>query len=172
MSTRLEHRNCQRGCKREVPFAVAFREAIPKDDTGFVAHSWVESFHKGSLDMKLVRFGRYRGPMFRRIATILNRSLVLVAFEPSEPSHLLGWVAAEKDGELAVIHYVYVLHTRRDVGLASALIREAFERLRVKSETWLYTHPTYIGARLANRVGHGGEYNPCFLWETKTEKVA
>lgn len=144
-----------------LPFECAFRDA-GEDDIGFVVHSWLESMHDGCTWLRKARFGRYKGPMRRIIHRTLARSVVLVACDPADPRHLVGFVVAERVGELATCHYVYVRQTRRKVGLARELGRQALERL--SCERWAeYTCDTIVGMALAQRVG--AEFAPFSLWE-------
>lgn len=144
-----------------LPFDAAFREA-GEGDIGFVVHSWLESMHDGCTWLGKCRFGRYKPAMRRTIHRALARSTVLVACMPDDPSHLVGFVVAERVGHVAVCHYVYVRQTRRKVGLARELARQALERLGL--ERWgEYTCDTRVGVQQANK--RGVDFAPFTLWE-------
>lgn len=145
-----------------MPFPCAFRP-YNETDTGLVVHSWLESYHDGAPWLRKARFGRYKGPMRRAIHRVLTRSTVVVACDPEDQTHVLGWVAAELVGRIAVMHYAYVRQARREKGLARELARRALEQLG--AERWgEYTCDTFVGVQVANR--RGVDFAPFALWET------
>jgi hypothetical protein len=138
------------------PFPVLFRPAEP-GDLGYIVHSWLESFHAGNPQMRLVRMGRFKNPMRRAIHTLLATSTVVMACDPEQPSHLYGFIAAEMVGVSPVVHYCYVSQLRRSVGLARGLAAEALRSMG--GSAWSeFTHLTYVGGKIAERQGI--EFNP------------
>lgn len=160
---------CGGACKRLPEYPHSVRQSNG-GDIGFIVSSWTESWHKNSPEMRHVRFGVYRNAMRRRVVGFLERCTTLVACVPEDSSHILGWVCAERRNGVGVVHYVYVAQARREQGLAALLVRSALERIEAPLEGWVYTHPTYLGARIANRRGHSGNYNPCVAWETEDQQ--
>ena len=102
-----------------LPWPCLIRAAEPSD-TGLVAHSWVESYYRGSRDVRGVRVGHYRVPMFRRVERILAAASTLVACDPDDRDHLLGWVCWSGP----TLHYAYTTQLRRSCGLMGALLDE------------------------------------------------
>lgn len=168
--TEREHRHeCVGRCKQTPPFPFALRP-VCAGDVGFVISSWSESWHRGSPDMRAVRFALYKLPMRRRVLSLLARSTTMVACTPDDADHILGWACVEKRAGAGVVHYVYTVQGRREHGLASTLLRECFARLGVSASEWSYTHPTYVGQRVAGRRGHGGAYNPTSCWDLEEQR--
>jgi GNAT superfamily N-acetyltransferase len=144
---------------------LAIRDYADPGDTGFVVTSWLESFHDGSKVARRVRFGDYRDPQRRIIHRLLRRSLTLVACDPEQREHLLGFVVGERAGTRLVLHYVYVRQTRRQHGCARMLLDELARRLGTRGIT--YTHETFVGERIIGRhikAGLDARWNPFLVW--------
>ena len=138
-----EDHACVGRCKHEPPYPFAIRPSC-EGDLGFLLSSWSESWHRGSPDMRAVRFAIYKLPMRRRVLALLERSTVLVACVPDDADHILGWACVEKRAGAGVVHYAYTVQGRREHGLAATLLREAFARLDVSTEHWSFT-PQSLG---------------------------
>jgi GNAT superfamily N-acetyltransferase len=116
------------------PFPVLFRAAEARD-LGFIVDSWLESYHDGNPQMQAVRFAHYKHPMRRIVRRIITRSQVWVACDPEDDGFLYGFIAAEcvgnssPQGWATLVHYVYVLQTRRREGLAERLSQHALGKL-------------------------------------------
>lgn len=163
---------CTGGCHREPPADGYTLRPANEGDLGFIVHSWTESWHKNSPEMRQVRFGVFRNAMRRRAVGFATRCVTLVACDPDDHSHVLGWACVEMRGGIGVVHYVYVREMRRERGLASTLVRSALERAGCAAGApWVFTHATYIGARVAGRKGHGCEgYNPVLTWTDEEQQ--
>lgn len=126
-------------------------------DEGFIAHSWVESYHRGCKELRGVAFRPYRSAQFWRVARLLESSTALVACDNDDADHLLGWVVAS--GPL--LHYVYASHLRRRNRLASTLL----DAVEVATSTPLvsYSHATEAGRKLL-RGRATLAFDPVSLW--------
>jgi GNAT superfamily N-acetyltransferase len=162
---------CTGGCRREPPADHFALRPSNEGDLGFIVHSWTESWHRNSPEMRQVRFGVFRNAMRRRAVSFAARCTTLVACDPGDHSHVLGWACVEQRGGLGVVHYVYVRETRREHGLAAHLVRQALARAGcAEGAPWVFTHATYVGVRIAGRKGHGCDgYNPVITWESEQE---
>ncbi len=138
-----------------LPWPCLVRPAKASDE-GFIAHSWVESYHRGCKELRGVAFKGYRSAQFWRVARLLERSQALVACDPDDPDHLLGWVVSS--GPL--LHYVYVSHLRRREGLASHLLAAA--EAHASTPLRAYSHRTQAGARVI--ASRGLDFDPCSVW--------
>ena len=128
-----------------------------ESDEGFIAHSWVESYHRGCKELRGVAFRPYRSAQFWRVSRLLEASTALVACDPDDADHLLGWVVA--DGPL--LHYVYASHLRRRARLASTLL-DAVEVANAKPLA-SYSHQTEAGRKLL-RGRAPLLFDPVSLW--------
>jgi hypothetical protein len=73
---------------------------------------------------------------------------VTVAVNPHDDSQIYGYIVSEiKDGIL-VIHYVYVKHTFRKIGIAKEMLDSVRKDGSVAA---LYSHGTMVGDRIAPR---------------------
>lgn len=169
--TAEHHHRCAGHCAKTPPYPYALRPSCD-GDLGFLISSWSESWHRGSPDMRLVRFAAYKNPMRRRVLMLVERSTVVVACDPEDNSHILGWACVEKRAGAAVVHYVYTVQTRREHGLAATMLRHASGLLGC-SGGWSYSHATYVGQRAANRQGHDCRgYDPCSAWMDEQKGAA
>jgi GNAT superfamily N-acetyltransferase len=78
-----------------------------------------------------------------------------LAVNPAEPSVILGYVAYEERGGKVVLHYLYVKHQLRRMGLGRYLAEQ------VRANHCRYTHHTRAGARLVEVLG--ARYAPEFI---------
>lgn len=171
MTAAEHHHRCVGRCKVTPPYPHALRPSCV-DDLGFIISSWRDSWHRGCPDLRMVRFATYKEPMRRRILALVERSSVVVACDPGDNSHILGWACVEKRAGSAVVHYVYTVQTRREHGLAATMLRHAAAELGCTG-TWGYSHATYNGQRFANRQGHDCTgYDPCSAWIEPSREVA
>jgi len=136
-----------------LPWPCLIRPAEPSD-TGLVAHSWVESYYRGSRDVRCVKVSHYRQPMFRRVERVLASSSTLVACEPDDRDHLLGWVCWRGP----TLHYVYVTQLRRSSGLMAALLDAADREGQLET----YSHRT--DRWMSMEDSRTLRFNPCALW--------
>lgn len=153
------------------PFPVRLRDFSTEHDVGFVADSWLQSYHRNSKVARKTLLRDYREAQRGIIHRILRRAVVLVAYDPEGPepvgpdSHLLAYAVGERAGSRLVLHYVYVKPTRRKCGLGEMLVTELARRLGTSGVT--YTHETYIAERIIGRrvkAGLDARWNPWLVW--------
>lgn len=111
-------------------------------DVAYISKAWKESlrsemmFEYGNLDPM-----PFYKEMDRRVPRLLSRSTVVVACNPADEDHILGWIAAEGQ----VVHYVFVRRAWRSKGLAQRLLDEA----GVSRDRYIYgTHRTIASSKL------------------------
>lgn len=134
---------------KALPFPVAFRLLVDSD-MGFVVKGWLSSYHDGTQTMKAVPFHRFKREQRAIIRDALDRGQCVVACEPSDHATLYGFAAGWDDIGVGVAHYVYVLQTRRSMGLARALLHELGRSCGRTMTT--YSHSTVQGAGLARHL--------------------
>lgn len=95
----------------------ASTRAATRDDLPFIFDSYWRSY--------IAYVGRPRSSGLQRLRDRLSllwlRAKFIVACDPENPSHLLGWICTEG----SVIHYVYVKSAYREQGLARTMIAAA-----------------------------------------------
>lgn len=128
------------------PFPVSFRP-VTDGDMGFVVKGWLSSYHGGSDTMRAIPFHRFKREQRAVIRDALDCGRCLVACEPADPSTLYGFACGWDDLGVGVAHYVYVIQTRRTMGLARALLAEL--GASCGRTMTAYSHSTVQGAGLA-----------------------
>lgn len=137
-----------------LPFEVAYC-AIDTDSTGFVFSSWLQSHRQGDPRTRAVPWQRYKPTQRAVINRTLAAGTVVVAVDPETLSDarrtIYGWACASDDEGVGVLHYVYVIQSRRGVGLGRSLVSlvEAAAGRPVSQ----YSHSTVVGGRFASRLG-------------------
>jgi hypothetical protein len=135
-----------------LPFPVEYRE-IDAGMMGFVFDSWLKSHHDGSPALRALAFARYKPTQIAVIGRCLEKGRVVVAVDPVsalERRTIYGWACASDDAGVGVLHYAYVVQTRRRVGLGRELVRMAGAACGRQPEQ--YSHSTITGGRFAGRL--------------------
>lgn len=126
--------------------SIAYREA-EEEDYRLIEESWIESYRCAHA-AGMINMEDWRDVMLAQIRRILARPdvTVRVAYNPEDKgsrSNLYGWMASETNYEVPVrmkkegkwqetmmvsphplIHYVFVKHTYRRMGIARELLRQ------------------------------------------------
>lgn len=126
------------------PPKLILRPAAP-EDLNLIRHDWFLSY-RHSTDVRPDVYDRGQNALMERL---IERCPPIVASLEAVPEEIVGWVC--RDVVSPVVHYVYVKHAFRRVGIASALIAGAKN----------HTHETKAGTRPFARVG--SLFNPYFL---------
>ena len=98
---------------------VKLRE-LKDSDRAFVLNSWKESY-RWAPEIRWVPNHAYFHEMNRRVEDLLKRGNVLVACNPVDDDHIVGWCCTEG----STLHYVYVKTPIRGEGYAMGLIKAA-----------------------------------------------
>lgn len=146
----------------EILEQITFRQPS-ETDLPFIFSSWLKSFRNSNF-AKNISNDTYYPEHHRIIEDIFKISTVLLACDKSNVENIYGYIVAAKLDNMFTIHYVYVKHTYRRMGLAGLLI-EAFPH--DPSEPAYYTHDTYMANVLAKKYRF--EYNP-YLLAVRIEK--
>ncbi len=125
--------------------ALSYRLAS-NDDKKIIRHSWFESYRRGGK-APAVRFEYYDPGQNWVIRQALERGKTTVAYATSVPDEVCGWACIEGD----VLHYVYVKHAYRRLGIATELAKQAK----------FYSQETIPGLKLARKLQL--QYNPYYI---------
>ncbi len=118
------------------------------EDLQFVRASWFESYRHGGKAPSCGYDIYSRGQSFL-IRQLTDKNSVVVAFHPDQPDEICGWVCFQP----AAIHYLYVKHAYRRLGIGLQLAQLAAPQI--------HTHETRGGMRLAAKVG--SRFDPYLL---------
>jgi ribosomal protein S18 acetylase RimI-like enzyme len=118
-----------------------------KDDVGFIFNSWLKSF-RGSAHAAPISNEIYYSEHHKVIERILQYYDVVIACNEQDPSQIYGFICAGNTDSIFTLHYVYIKHTFRRMGIANALLN-SFEH----SEEYaaIYTHNSKSAAHLAKK---------------------
>lgn len=142
---------------------IQFRPAN-EEDISFIFNSWLKSF-RNSYFCKGIVNTIYFTEQHKVIEGILRTSTAIVACNPEDPSQLYGWVCAEKIDGVFCLHYLYVKHSFRSLGLARLLIN-TFDH--DASQAGIYTHATRASEDLGRKFNL--IYHPYVLFKTYAKK--
>jgi len=118
------------------------------DDMRFVFNSWINSFRRSPWAGVLQNHRAYALHAETIRALIARGAVVSVACNAERPTQILGWACTEQ-GDLPVLHYVYVKDFLRQRGLATALLRA----VGVEGD-YLYTFRTSFAKYLPKNGRH------------------
>lgn len=95
-------------------------------DHAFIIDAWKRSF-EGAAAVRMCDRDHYRAEMTTVIRKLLGKPDVftLVAYDPEDENHLVGFACMTRDDVGAELHYVYVKKDFRGRGIARALIGSA-----------------------------------------------
>ena len=116
-----------------------------QEDVNFIFNSWLKSF-RGSLFAKPLNNTVYFTEHHKILERIAKTSEILIACNKDDPTQIYGYICAERVEGIFVLHYAYIKHTYRSMGIAKILL-SAFER--DPEEAGCYTHHTRSAERLA-----------------------
>lgn len=138
---------------------------IHRDDVPFVTNSWLKSFRE-SPENKQVKSTFYFADGHKLLEEIIPRSVVLVVCDRQDPHQILGYACYEMFDTALILHYIYIKHTFRSMGIASTLMRYA-----VGAEAppaLFYTHMTRKFRRMADKK-EGWYYRPSMKYIKLTD---
>lgn len=143
---------------------VVIREAS-EGDVSFLFSSWLKSFRKGTMCYG-VDDTIYFNEQHKLVERLLLSSKVLLACEPEDPANIYGYLVYEKIDNIMVIHYAYVKHTFRCMGVFNALFAASGQD---KNLGGAHTHTTSLASRLA--LKYNLIYHPYILMNYKQRET-
>lgn len=119
---------------------VQIRDAT-EADVPFIFNSWLKSFQSSARSISAPIYFEFQHKV---IEQILKRSQVSVLCSASDPNELYGYLVHEMVQSVPVLHYAYIKHSFRRMGLLNILLAKA-----LNSKSAFYTHETLIGRKIA-----------------------
>lgn len=132
-------------------------EDEPGED-GFVAGVWQTSFRE-DMHRSSQRHPAYqaikpalKALIRRQVNALLAKpgTVVLLASNPEDDQHFLGFIAYEAQSDLLIVHYLYVKQIYRKMGVGRALLEAA---CGTAQRPIIYTHRTFKGAAYMAKAG-------------------
>lgn len=128
----------------------------------FIYHSWIKSGQRSDAT-KLIAKEIYTLNQHDIITHILARANVIVAQELNKPESIYGYLVYQFVDGVFVVHYAYVKHAFRSLGILKSLLAAAgFDR---NSNIGFYTHVTKNSHYVEAKVNMF--YNPYLLSNPK-----
>ncbi|MEZ0209216.1 MAG: hypothetical protein ACAH17_03525 [Candidatus Paceibacterota bacterium] len=143
--------------RKQKSMPIAIRDA-QEGDIPFIFSSWLKSFRPG-LVCRHVDNTIYYAEHHKVVEKILKRATCLVATDPADPATIYGYLVFERIDGILTIHYSYVKHTFRAMGVLRQLLK-SFEH--DWNNAGLFTHSTILGARLS--LKYNLVYHPYILF--------
>lgn len=98
-------------------------------DVPFIFNSWLRSFRQGAM-CRGVDNSIYYSEHHKLIEKILKTAEVKLAVEAADENNILGYICYEKIENIFTLHYGYVKHTFRGLGLFSKLMSDTGENFK------------------------------------------
>jgi hypothetical protein len=129
------------------------RSYIPETDKGFIMKSWLRSSYKGCHSTAKPSQDQYIKWEEDFVGLLLERGCCLIACDTRLPTVIYSFIVF--DPNQPIIDFIYTKEEFRNLGIGSALIREAIPQLKVKHPT-LYTtyystsfHKSFVDRKIA-----------------------
>jgi len=123
-------------------------------DMAFVFDSWLKSYADSSFACDIDNDSYYANQQ-SVIVDLVKRSNVVVAVDQEDSDHLFGWACVEQSGPTHIVHYVFVKHAMRGMGVARSIL-EALVPTHSKE------HPLFASHRPRDRRSNGEQKHKSF----------
>lgn len=140
--------------KKNLP--VRLRRA-DESDIGFIFNSWLRSY-RNSIFARNITNITFFSEHHKVIEKLVKHGQLVVACDNEDTTHLYGYICADYVDGIFCLHYMYVKHTYRNLGIGKTLLN-AFEH--DISHAAVYTHHTKMAERLAAK--YNMVYHPYIL---------
>lgn len=119
------------------------------DDRAFLMDTWARSYRVAEACAAIPKAAYF--PWHRkRMESVLERALVLVARDADNPAFIYGYGVFERVGPKMVAHWLYTKGGFKRRGIASVLLARALEQLGAGATQLVMTFRTYIADKAAS----------------------
>lgn len=139
-------------------------------EAGLIYQSWLRSYiDDGHFTRGVPRQIAFPGHKCL-VEGILSKAIIVVITPADDLDQIMGYVVAEKIGEVGVIHFIYVKKAFRRFGFAGRLLNSIRAELHSSiNHSMFCTHMTRSGLFLKK---HGLVYNPYLLFRSDYHEAA
>ena len=111
---------------------ISYRPMNPKDN-GFLYSTWLKSYRQMpyAQNMSNDTFFYHHKQVVEKILA-KPETVITIICEDTDPNHIYGYSVVEKYGDASIIHYVYIKHSYRKLGLAGSLLKSQIPLLGQK----------------------------------------
>jgi len=131
------------------------------EDIPFIFNSWLKSYRFSHFGEKITNT-IYFQDHHKVIERIIKNSKTLIACDPEDSSQLYGYIVAAVEEGILVLHFLYVKHTFRNLGIGKTLLDALGHD---KSSAAVYTHHTRMADKLAAKYNF--VYHPYLMFDSK-----
>jgi hypothetical protein len=128
------------------PLPIHVRPAL-EADAAFIFNSWLKSFRDSSFAAP-VSNETYFTEQHKLIERLLKRCKVFIACEPQDHTNIYGWVCFEEHEGVFTLHYAYIKHNFRMLGIAKELLKESNHDF---NSAGIFTHLTKSALRIHHK---------------------
>ena len=132
-----------------------------EDDLAFIFNSWLKSYRFSDLAEKITNT-IYFADHHKVIERLIEDSKVVVACNEEDPSQVYGYIVGGALDGIALLHFIYVKHTFRNMGVGKTLLDAMGHD---KEKAGVYTHHTRMADKLAAKYNF--VYHPYLMFESK-----
>ena len=132
-----------------------------EDDLAFIFNSWLKSYRFSHLAEKITNT-IYFADHHKVIERLIEDSSVVVACNEEDPSQVYGYIVGGALDGIALLHFIYVKHTFRNMGVGKTLLDAMGHD---KEKAGVYTHHTRMADKLAAKYNF--VYHPYLMFESK-----
>lgn len=125
-----------------------------EEDVPFIFNAWLKSYRK-SFFAQPINNTIYFAEHHKVLEHLAKTSTVVVACDPKEPSQLFGFGAGTSKDGITIIHYIYIKHTYRQLGIGKLIAKSLGHE---DGKPTCYTHQTSSASKLAEK--HNLLYHP------------
>lgn len=147
----------------EKKLPIRIREAN-QEDVAFIFNSWLKSYRQ-SLFARNITNTIYFDQHHKVLENLLKTNKVIIACNEKDPSQMYGYICAGKEDGIFVLHYIYVKHTYRNLGIGKELLNSFDHDINTAA---VYTHHTRIAEKLAAK--YNLLFHPYLLFNTEVKE--
>lgn len=138
-----------------------------KRDIPFITSGWLEGFREAPM-VRGVPNNLYYYYHHKILERLLPRSTVLVMCNAEDDDQLMGFCCAEVMDKCLVLHYIYVKHAFRNLGVAKQFIKLLQTTEKTAAVQYTAKTPAIFPLELKMK-NQGMVYNPYLLYTTLPE---
>lgn len=128
------------------------------EDLPFIFNSWLKSYRFSHFAEKITNT-IYFSDHHKVIEKILKNSIVMISCNEDDPSQMYGYAVGSQVDGIFVLHFIYIKHTFRNMGLGTMLLESyGFD----SDNASVYTHHTRIAEKLAAKYNF--VYHPYLMF--------
>ena len=111
---------------------IIYRQMIPADSP-FIYSTWLKSYRQMpyAASMSNDTFFHHHKQVVEKILAKPETSVTIIC-EDTDPDHIYGYSVVEIYGDASIIHYTYIKHSYRKLGLAKTLLQSQIPLLGQK----------------------------------------